>query len=185
MSGTSPDSVQRRYVGHFCASGTFNADLCAFDHKCHELCVEVRHVWVALCHDVMSLALRTAAFHNTLVAAFVVLAGVIESKYLVTRAVENWVSSHHFQLDLTRKYFRDIDGVEDTQDRCTLACAEEAHHIAIAKLAAFPCEDWLRFALPRVLAPPMQQANFPLYGVARRNLQAHFWPRKVSLEGTS
>eukprot|EP00439_Symbiodinium_sp_Y106_P073833 s2045_g14.t1 len=79
---------------------------------------------------------------------FVWKSGVIESKYLVTRAVDKWVSSHHFQLDPTRKYFKDINSIEDIQ-------------------------DWLRFALPRIMAPTMQPANFPLYGVrfSLRNVQ--------------
>ena len=45
------------------------------------------------------------------------MGGVIESKYLVTRAVDKWVSSHHFQLDPTRKYFKDINSIEVMQDR--------------------------------------------------------------------
>ncbi|CAE7677448.1 unnamed protein product, partial [Symbiodinium pilosum] len=106
---------------------------------------------------------------------FVWKSGVIESKYLVTRAVENWVSSHHFSLDLTRKYFRDIDSVPDVQ-------------------------DWLRYALPRIMAPPLQQANYPLYGVrfSLRNVQeinnteprfqrraGVTWKDKVGLETSS
>ncbi|CAE7308693.1 pkd2 [Symbiodinium necroappetens] len=106
---------------------------------------------------------------------FVWKSGVIESKYLVTRAVDKWVSSHHFQLDPERKYFKDINSIEDMQ-------------------------DWLRFALPRIMAPPMQPANFPLYGVrfSLRNVQeinnteprfqrraGVTWKDKVGLETSS
>ncbi|CAE7034290.1 pkd2 [Symbiodinium natans] len=106
---------------------------------------------------------------------FVWKSGVIESKYLVTRAVENWVSSHHFQLDLKRKYFSDIDSIEDVQ-------------------------EWLRYALPRIMAPATPRSNFPLYAVrfSLRNVQeinnteprfqtraGVTWKDKVGLETSS
>lgn len=39
-----------------------------------------------------------------------------------------------------------------------------------------PAEDWLRFALPAIIASPVQQANFPLFGV-RFSLRNVTWHR--------
>ncbi|CAJ1360998.1 unnamed protein product [Effrenium voratum] len=71
---------------------------------------------------------------------FVWKEGVIESKFVVTQAVEQWISSRSYELSLGPKYFSDIDSLEDA-------------------------EDWLLYALPVIIASPDQQQNFPLYGV--------------------
>ena len=80
---------------------------------------------------------------------FVWKGGVIESKFVVTRAVEQWVSNRHFDLMMTPKSFSDINHLD---------------HV----------KAWLRYALPVIIAPPVEQANFPLYGVrfSLRNVQA-------------
>ena len=74
--------------------------------------------------------------------------GVIESKFEVTRAVEQWVSNRHFDITMTPKSFEDIDDIGHIQ-------------------------DWLRYALPIIISPPAQAANFPLRSVrfSLRNVQ--------------
>ena len=60
--------------------------------------------------------------------------GVIESKFEVTRAVEQWVSNRYFDLTMTPKNYQDIDDLGHVQ-------------------------DWLRYALPIIISPPAQAAE--------------------------
>lgn len=71
---------------------------------------------------------------------FVWKSGVIEEKFVVTQAVEQWVNNRRFDLKTTPQSFADIDDIDDIK-------------------------DWLRYALPVIIASPVQQANFPLAGV--------------------
>ena len=47
---------------------------------------------------------------------FVWKSGVIEEKFVVTRAVEQWVNNRRFDLKTTPQSFADIDDIDDIKD---------------------------------------------------------------------
>eukprot|EP00435_Cladocopium_sp_Y103_P036130 s2089_g9.t1 len=92
---------------------------------------------------------------------FVWKGGIIESKFVVTRAVLQWVSNRKFDLMLTPEAFADIDDLDDVKETGLIG----ADWGDSAGARGIVGKDWLRFALPAIIASPVQQANFPLFGV--------------------
>lgn len=52
---------------------------------------------------------------------FVWKSGVIEEKFVVTQAVEQWVNNRRFDLKTTPQSFADIDDIDDIKD--TTGCS--------------------------------------------------------------